>query len=201
LIGLGVAVAIGALVGGYFYLSRTSAEIARRSTPPAPVDEAVPTAAQPTDPLELHNALVVARRRAQSWHADAQLVSIDVSAVDKGRVAANGKIDVEFGKSKNGQLGPRAALTADRLFVSISRSAPTDSERRGRAAESIADPNCPLELAWRKMVASGIPSNATVSMRYELSKRHDRAVWNATVAEPSGLSRVLDGNNCAILSR
>jgi len=200
LIGLGAAIAIAAAAGGYWHLRRTSQALELASNETADAPRTTPAAPVAIDPLDLGNALVVARRRAQSWHADAQLVSISVSAVDKGKVE-DGTIELEFGKSKTSKLGPRSPLTGERLVVTISGSEPTSIERRGPAAESIGDPNCPLQQAWRKMVASGIPSNATVSMRYELSKRHDRAVWNATVIEQQGLSRVLDGNNCAILSR
>jgi hypothetical protein len=197
----GITLALGALVGGAWYLSNKSAELADPAGSAETATAAPPAAALPFDPLDLHNALTTARRRAQSWQADAALASIQVSAVDKGRVAESGTIEVEFGRPKNGQLGPRAPLLPERLFVKIGGQAPETAERRGKAAESIADPNCPLEQAWRKMVASGIPSNATVSMRYELSKRHDRAVWVATAAEADGAVRILDGNNCAILPR
>lgn len=197
----GVGVAVAALVGGAWYLSDRSAELADPEAGAAETTQAAPTAALPTDPMELHNALSTARRRAQSWQADAALASIQVSAVDKGRVAESGTIEVEFGKPKNGQLGPRVPLLPERLFVTIGRRAPESAERRGKPAESIADPNCPLEQAWRKMVASGIPSNTPVSMRYELSKRHDRAVWYARAGDGDGAVRILDGNNCAILPR
>jgi hypothetical protein len=191
---------LGVLGGGAWYLERKSAELA---SVPTSVSVATPPkpAVAAADPLELDRALVAARRRAQTWQPDAHLVSILIEPVDKGRPGEGGRIQLEFGKSKAGQLGPRALLDPERLIVSLTREGRTETRHRGVAARSVADPNCPLEEAWRKTVASGIPSNSRLKMRYELSKKHDRAVWIVWVMDKPELTRTLDGDSCAILAR
>jgi hypothetical protein len=193
-------IVLGVLAAGTWHLRRTSAELSSAavgSSLPPPPEPAVVTA----DPLELGRALVAARGRAQSWHPDPHLVSVVIERVDKGKLDEDGSIQFEFGKSKAGQLGPRAPVGPERLLVVRTRAGQQERTRNGPAARSVAEPNCPLEEAWRKTVASGIRSNATLAMRYELSKKHDRAVWIVSVTDTPGLTRTLDGDNCAILAR
>ncbi len=197
----GALVALGALGGGAWYLKRTSTELARLATASTAAPEPPKPAVAASDPLELGRALVAARRRAQAWHAEPHLVSLAIEGVDKGKIGDGGSIQLEFGKSKSGRLGPRSPVGPERLLVSVARDGQKESERKAAPARSVADPNCPLEEAWRKTVASGVPSNLRLAMRYELSKKHDRAVWQVSVPDRPELARTLDGDSCAILPR
>lgn len=194
----GASVAVAALVGAAWYLQRTSADLAPPSAS-APAKPPPPPRAPP-DPMDPLKALVDARRKAQAWHAEAILVSITATPVSAGKVASSGSIELEFAAPKGGKLGPGNEVLPERFVVVMSRREQKISVRRAAPTLGIADPNCPLDEAWRKMVASGVPSTTSVTMKYELHRKRDRAVWSTSVPGKPELSRTLDGNTCAIVS-
>lgn len=200
-----VAAAVGALalagVGGWLIMSRDRHD---EGGPKAAVSTATAAPLPTTVPGEIDPsaALSSARKKASAWHADAGLVSISVTGMSGGRIdgSGGGKVEFTFAKPESG-LGPGARASADQLLVSVDSDGTHDSPTKGAAAgRLVAEPNCPVDEAWRKMVASGVPSTAKVILRYQHSDKHGRDVWQST-AEDDKQARVLDGNSCSILVR
>ena len=144
-----------------------------------------------------------ARARAATWHEHAELVLIEASPVVSGNVdvGAGGTLDLVFGKPTGARLGPGAPLGSERLAVRVTPKGLSATEDRATAARAVADPSCPMDEAWQKIVASGVPSSHKLSMRYARSDKHDRAVWKATALDDPKLTRTLDGASCVILVR
>ena len=64
------------------------------------------------------------------------------------------------------------------------------------------EPNCPLEEAVRKAEAAGLPAQASLDVRYEVSDRYKKPVWKLSPSgAPGGKGHTLDGVTCAILIR
>jgi hypothetical protein len=145
-----------------------------------------------------------ARARARSWQAEAELVSIEASPVMSGTVdvTGGGKLAFGFGKRSGLRMGAGAPVGSGRLVLSVEPGGLAASEEPAAgAARAVPDPDCPLDEAWQKVIASGVPSSQKLSMRYAMSDKHERAVWTAaTLGEPR-LTRTLDGASCVILVR
>jgi hypothetical protein len=142
------------------------------------------------------------KSRALEWHRDAVLVSIHAEPVVNGLVdtTAEGHVEYEFGTPAQG-FADRARVGADRLKIRIDHNGTSAKEGRGAPASAALEPNCALEDAVRKIVASGVASSAPLAIDFTLSDRYDKAVWRATTLGPDTVTRALDGSTCAILVR
>jgi len=144
-----------------------------------------------------------ARMRAQSWHKEALLVMLEAAPVSAGKVEiqSGGQLSYEFAKPAGERLGPGARVSSERLLVSVGEHGFDVSERAAGAARAVADPDCPLEEAFRRALAGGLSSSAPLRMRYAMSDTYDRAVWTVSETEEPKRTRYLDGSNCVILVR
>jgi hypothetical protein len=145
-----------------------------------------------------------ARARARSWDAHAALVSLEATPVASGGkidVRSGGKLELTFARPAGGRLGPGAPTGAGQLVVVVDAGGSKVEERQGQPGIAVDDPNCPLAEAWRKMIASGVPSSSAVTMRYAHSARHEKAVWQTSTSDDAKLARTIDGWTCAILVR
>lgn len=154
---------------------------------------------QATDPSR---ALLEATKRARAWNADARLVAYVADGVVEGRVDRHkgGRIEIVFaGPGRGGlTLGTRVA-NARYVVLFDASGVHTSVHRHGPPAWSVAPPACPLDVAWRSVIASGVPSSKPLGMRYAMDKNRGRAVWTATTRGQPGQTRTLDGRSCAIL--
>jgi hypothetical protein len=179
------------------------------STPLPPPPIALPSAridpqigAADLGAVDPSTVLARAQTHARKWDRDALLVSLDAAPVAAGKVDAEhgGRVVVMFARS-SGSLLPGARVSAERFMVTIDASGPRTQEAKDLSpARSVAEPNCPLDQAWRTMVASGVPSSARVAMHYSMSDKHDRAVWQTTVEGDPKLTRTLDGLTCNVIA-
>lgn len=171
--------------------------------PPAPIDpnDMGLGGAQRVEPLEL---LERARTRALAWERDAVLVSMKASPVVAGWVdlAAGGTIEFTFGKPTAGGFDEGTPVGTERLTVTVEAGGASTRSHTARAGgRATLEPGCALEDAVRKLEASGLPRNVPLSVRYERSDRHGKAVWEASTLEPPELRRTVDGWTCAIIVR
>jgi len=68
-------------------------------------------------------------------------------------------------------------------------------------AKSVVDePLCVFSAAIRAGRASGIPEDAPIHAVYELDPGLRRAIWKLTVPEQKELTRLIDGQSCAIVA-
>ncbi len=199
-------VAIAALRGP----AATTSSLPSAAVPAAPTT--APSSAHP-DPgglvpdlsdMKLDPLLQGAEKKALAWHRDAQLVAIQVGPVVEGRLDATKgtRVEILHGEPTPGRLGPGSPVGTKQLTVLVTHEGSKVEELQGEAgAKAIAEPTCVLEEAWRRVVASGVPSSSELSLRYSHSPKHDRAVWVASVAADDKLTRTLDGRTCTILLR
>ena len=148
--------------------------------------------------------LARAKKRALAWHPDAVLVSMSFAPVVNGEVdvVGGGSFTLLFARPAGARLGPGARVGPQRVLVTTDTNGTRLEERQDqRAARGVADPDCPFEQAWKKMIASGVASDAPLSVRYEMSRRHGRGVWRADVEGQPELTRTLDGRACRVLQR
>ncbi len=150
------------------------------------------------------NVLPKARRRAETWNANAVLISIRAKGVTRGLLDAvrGGSLRLEFGIPRDkGALGTGKPVGGKRLVVSVDQDGSRVTERSaGGRAVSVGDPDCPLPSAWHKMSKSGVPKTETVSFTYAARRGDQRAVWTAKVSGKPELTRTLDGRECTILT-
>jgi len=203
---------LGAVALITFALARRSPEApARRALSPTAHSELPPEA--PADPNDLGiedpkrvdpSALLgKAKTRALAWSKDAVLVGVKAGPVVRGLVdiTSDGTIDFTFGKPTGEGFGAdvRVAGKGFRILVRGSGTKVDDTAMvTGRAA---LEPNCPLEEAVRKATAAGIPSTSPLTVSYEVSPKHKKAVWRLEAEGDAAKARLVDGNSCAILVR
>lgn len=177
------------------------APVASVSVPAAPPSVSAPT---PPTGIDATHALLESTKLAKGWNADARLVSFVADHVIGGRVdtARGGRFVVVFAEPGSGGLLPGTLVGKARFVVVFDAKGRHESRRRsGPRAWSVAPPDCPLDVAWRSVVASGVPSSKPLGMRYAMDHARQRAVWTATTRERPGETRTLDGRNCAVLLR
>lgn len=204
-----------ALVGGGALVLLVAAGLAwkiasasGKPVPTAAVSSAAPPPSASATPrpagMDAAEALLESTKLAQGWNADARLVSFVADQVVGGRVdtAHGGRIEIVFAEPGSGGLLPGTAV-GDARFVVVfdAKGRHTSRRKRGPRALGVAPPDCPLDVAWRSVVASGIPSSKPLGMRYAMDPERQRAVWTATTRDRPGQTRTLDGRNCAVLLR
>ncbi|MBN1612497.1 MAG: hypothetical protein JW940_38055 [Polyangiaceae bacterium] len=168
----------------------SSAESASKPSPAALVD--------------LDAALARATSKAKAWHRDAELVEIRVTDVIGGRIApgSGAAIEMRFGTPPLGKrLGPGARVGTGQMLVLVDDRGDHTEQVRGPAARSVAPPGCGFDRAWHAMVASGVPPDQPVTLRFGLDKRGERAVWTAQPDGSREPTRTLDGSSCAVILR
>jgi hypothetical protein len=199
--------AVGA---GVVLLAGAGVLLARR--PPEPESATVSDASADASPrpvpsspyADLFSVVSTAQGRALAWDAAAVLVRVEAGPLRGGQLdpRAGSRILVTFGKARTARLGPGAKVGEERLVVALDERGLTTSETRGPLDErAVAVPECTPFEAWRRLVASGVPSSAEPTLTYAMHPRLDRAVWVGEVTDDAKLVRTLDGRTCAILTR
>lgn len=155
-----------------------------------------PEAVDPTD------LLAHVKSRASAWHRDAVLVSMSAQPVRKGLVdlTNGGSVEYNFARA-DGPLNPGSAVKADRLIIRVDASGPSEQETRAGAGRSTAEPNCSLAEAFEAARAAGLSDDAGIAVRYEMSDRHGKSVWQLSSLSDTKSARTVDGWTCAILVR
>ena len=125
-----------------------------------------------------------ARTRALAWNRDALLgrdprrtacVRVDVN------LKSGGTIEYWFGKPTGEGFGPGARVAGKRFRVKLDANGSTADEVAGAAGRAALEPNCPLEDALHKAQAAGIPSDAPLSVSYEVNEKRQKPVWRVGV--------------------
>ncbi len=150
------------------------------------------------------DALLESTKLAKGWNADARLVSLVADHVLGGRIdtTQGGRVVIVFAEPGSAGLLPGTEVGNARFVVVFDAKGRHVSRRNsGPRAWSVAPPDCPLDVAWRSVVASGVPSSKPLGMRYAMDRDRQRAVWTATTRDRPGQTRTLDGRNCAVLVR
>lgn len=181
---------------------------AARALPPPPI--VVPSARiDPSmgiaDPgaVDAATVLVKTEAHARRWDRDARLVFVEAAPVVAGKVDTKhgGRILVVYAKP-GASLLPGSRVSAERFQITVDANGPHTAEARSATgARSVAAPGCPLDRAWRAMVASGVPSSSRATMRYSMNEKLDRALWETSVDGDPKLARAIDGDNCAVVAR
>lgn len=154
--------------------------------------------------MDASQALIRGTKMATAWNAEARLVSYVSDHVENGRVdtAGGGRIVLVFAAPGSEGMRLGTPVGKARYVVVVDGKGVHASQRNsGPPAWSVAPPDCPLDVAWRKVVASGVPSSKPLGMRYAIDRQRQRAVWTATTRDRPGQTRTLDGRTCAILTR
>lgn len=209
-----IAVAIGAAVVGVGAIVVIASQVKQLSQGPTAPPSAssgmlvpAPRAASAPKRVDPSLKLADAKKSALAWHSDALLVSLEAYPVAGGlvNVEKDGRIRFEFGAPRRGTLGPGAPVTARRFVVTFDKAGWREAEQtRNGPARAVAEPDCPASEAWRKVVATGVPSTDEIRLSYALDKKRNRAIWRAEPAmlrDRQSYVRLLDGRTCAILTR
>ena len=146
--------------------------------------------------------LVQAKLRALTWEPHAQLLEARFGPVMGGKVDVEkgGSFEIVYGKPAGNKLGPGAPVSTARLAVIVDAKGTRTEERTAeKPAIAVAEPDCPFDQAWRKLSAAGVPADAKLAVRYELSAKHERGTWVAEVEGQPDQPRILDGRACLFL--
>ena len=208
---IGVVVCVGVVAA---VMMGSKDDVDRGPAAPSAPAATASAPAKPVDPDDMGVADLSAVRvgdivpraltRALVWDKNAQMVSIDASPVVDGKVNSKdgGKVEVLFAKPAGARLGPGSKVGTARLSVVVDAGGSKVTEATGEpGARAVEEPVCGLGEAWRKMVASGVPSNSKAAMRYAHSDKYARAVWTSSVGDEATLSRTIDGRTCSIVVR
>ncbi|HSC89740.1 MAG TPA: hypothetical protein VLC09_20810 [Polyangiaceae bacterium] len=161
-------------------------------------EPALPTTAAsqllPPNPLAISRLAIDARARAATWQKEAELAEVRLTIADgKPR-------DLVFSFAlPRGHFSPGIPLTGKHFELAF------DAERREFAEREVstgpalgaADPNCPLDAAYRAATQAGL-SAQTLRTSYAYSAKHRRELWTF---QGAGKPLLVDGANCAILVR
>jgi len=168
-----------------------SASTARPASP-----SVQPSASTEPHPLDISALLTDARTRANLRFETAALVGVRL-IIEGGRPL--GPIEVTYAKTRDRAL-PGASVTGPRLRISYDAGRATQEEDKDRSlAHALADPNCPLEAAFRATLHAGGPASARYFAMYAHSPRQGRPLWTMTAG--SGRSYLVDADRCAVLVR
>ncbi len=146
--------------------------------------------------MNISKFAIDARSRARVWHADAELVG-GHAIIEGGKPH-----DLEFVfATPRGIFSPGVLLEKQRLTLSVSESGEFHSREWTDSAPGYgsADPNCPLDAAFRTAVQAGLADNARTDASYGYSSKHKRELW--TFSPASAKPVLVDADNCAILVR
>lgn len=163
-------------------------EASSLSTPPSDQAEA------PAHPLSLSKRRVIAEEHAQLWNTSAILAGIELIVAAGEPV---GPVSFVFGTTI-GQPVPGGLLSSDRLLVSFSGDVVTTEKRKSESVSvALADPNCPLDVAFGKLARTTDLEGKKIGILYAMSERHGRPIWLVTDSE--GQVYNLNGESCALL--
>jgi len=168
------------------------------TTAAAPVSET----ALGGEKLNPSQVLVQAKIRALAWDPHAQLLEARFGPVVGGKVdvTKGATFEVIYGKPAGKKLGPGAPVGTARLAVIVdAKGTRTEERTREKPGTAVAEPDCPFVEAWRKLSAAGVPANAKLAVRYELSSKHQRGTWVVEVEGQTDQPRTLDGRACRFL--
>ncbi len=185
--------AAGILLFGGDEAEQTEPEAALLDPSGAPV----PAAELAPDPLDTTKSLADASQRGLAWDPEALLAGI-TALVQNGKPA--GPLELRYGRPL-AEVGPGATLGADRLVLSYDGGKFEEKNVRTKRSEpGLPDPNCPMEVAWRKATEAGLKRSDRLVLSYAHSKKHGRPVWTVT-RDGSKDTRIVDGSTCAVLLR
>ncbi|MCC6215979.1 MAG: hypothetical protein IT376_14025 [Polyangiaceae bacterium] len=194
-----VLVALG--VGAAVHLRGSSQPAAGSARPTGSAALAlVPSGAVALDALD---SIARGVSRASRWSAESALVTLEARGVKDAKLTPGGTLELAFGK-RTGTAAAGAKVGAERLVLAFSGTGGQMTEREGTGpagARSVHEPNCNLDEAWRRAVASGMPAGDELSFIYAWNEKLGRAVWLATHPTDPKLSRTLDGETCAVVVR
>lgn len=150
----------------------------------------------PKNPLDITRYQLDAMERAKIWNSRAMLASIEVM-VDGGE--PQGPVNFNFGASI-GQPMFNAPLDNQRFSIGYEgKKANTTEDEVGHVRHALTEPNCPLEVAYRKVKEAGNSLEGTVGVLLMRSEQHRRTVW--MLSEASGVTHPVDADTCALLRR
>jgi hypothetical protein len=174
--------------------------IAPKATPPARPDGIGIADPKDVDPFAL---LADAKNRATAWDREAVLVSIEAGPVLAGKVdlTAGAKVEYTFGKPTGGGFDTAGRVGPKQLLLSVDSSGPRVEEIARAATRAAMEPNCTFDEAVKIAEASGAAPGAPLRVRYFMSERHEKAIWQTEVPEDPKTRRVLDGWTCTVLVR
>lgn len=198
---IGGAALLVTLVAGALFLDASPPQEA--AAPPGAVhaeeeatssDLPAPPRSEGKNPLEVTASFLDAQERARLWNPAAILSSIEL-VVQEG--APLGPIKFEFGEAV-GQAIPGAPLSAKRHSLSYEgeeiEETTIDSPKR---QVGLPEPNCPLEVAFRKLGQSGVDTSGRVGVLYLNSQKHGRPIWLMT--NERGQATSINADSCALL--
>ncbi len=146
--------------------------------------------------LDFTESFVEAELLAHQWSARALLSRITLN-IEKRQVSGN--IVVEYGKTI-GPAVPGKYLQEQRLEMVVSRTELSKRElRETKKRRGLAQPNCPLEVAFYHQQKLSKDPDELFSVFYYFSEKYQRPLWQFKAA--SGVSYYLDGQSCAVLTR
>ncbi len=196
----GGAAALIALLAGYLFLSDHESEAPIEATP-APPSAPLPSAGAsipvvlPPSPLDFGRRIGDARQRSLLWDDSAALTGVHV-VIENG--APRGPVEIEFGVPR-GRALPGTPVAQRRLLLSYDGERTTERTIVATSvARTLADPNCPLEVAFRKLREAGVDTSGLVTASYLHSERADRALFTFTVG---AVTHKVDADSCALLVR
>lgn len=199
---IGATALVVVLTAGALFLDDSPKTKVGDETHPTEVEQLTDSPAKVSDPLatkhplELTASYLDAQERGRLWNPSAILSGIEL-VIDGGH--PQGAIVFEFGESI-GQPIPGAPLSAKRL--SLSYEGKKVSESSGESPEKrlgLAEPNCPLEVAFRKLTEAGVKTRARIGVLYTYSHKHGKPVW--LVTDEQNQTTSLNADNCALLLR
>lgn len=196
----GGAAGVVALLAGYLFLSGRADEpkveaALGASSAPAPTAEASAPVLLPPSPLDFGPRLGDARQRSLLWDANAALTGVHV-VIDKG--VPRGPVELEFGVPRGTAL-PGTPVGQRRLLIGYEGERVTEKKLTATSvARTLAEPNCPLEVAFRKLREAGVDTSGLVTANFLHSERAARALFTFTVGS---VTHKVDADSCALLLR
>lgn len=199
---IGALTVVVIVIAGALFLDpspRENGTIEESSNEEAELPEALEAPVKPAPqkhPLDLTDSYIDAQVRAKLWNPSAILSGIDV-VIENGR--PHGAVVFEFGEALEQPI-PGAPLSEKRH--SLSYEGKNVSERSSEATDrrlGLAEPNCPLEVAFRKLTEANIKTQGRVAVLYTHSQKHGKPVW--LVTDENSQSTSLNADNCALLLR
>lgn len=158
--------------------------------------EAATLALAPPNPLEITAAFLDAKERATLWNPSAILSGIEL-VIEDGQ--PTGPIVFQFGEAI-GQAIPGIPLSSKQYSISYEGKSVEEELRESPGKRlGLPEPNCPLEVAFRKLTEAGITTGGRVGVLYTHSQKHGKPAWLVTTEE--GLATSLNADSCALLRR
>jgi len=185
--------------------NRGSERVAPSAVPSAPERPADPNDLGIADPKAVDPTEILgrARARALAWDREAVLVSLRAQPLVGGRVnlTTGGSVRLRYGKPTGEGFGSGAKTAGPQLEIAIASAGTTVEAMAAGPARAAQEPNCPLDEAVAKAIASGVPTGSALEIAYEVSDKHGKAAWKVSVPDSDVFTRLLDGWTCAILVR